>query len=169
MTVGGALVDRGRLAEGVAEIEQGQQENVRLEMHRLSRCELIAANALGKVGRGADGLQLVVNALRRNAETGEKVCEAEFHRLSGELLLTDNSTNIAEADRAFRTAIGVARRQCAKSWELRATTSLARLLAKHGKRDEARAILAEIYNWFTEGFDTADLKDAKALLDELET
>jgi predicted ATPase len=85
----------------------------------------------------------------------------------GELLLTENNRNTEEADRAFRTAIDVARRQSAKSWELRATTSLARLLAKQGKRDESRAMLAEVYNWFTEGFDTADLKDAKALLDEL--
>ena len=106
------------------------------------------------------------NALRRNGETGEKVLEAEFHRLLGELLLTEKGNN-DEADRAFRTAIDVARRQRAKSWELRATTSLARLLAKQGKRDEARAMLAEIYGWFTEGFDTPDLKDAKALLDEL--
>ena len=68
---------------------------------------------------------------------------------------------------AFERAIDIARKQSAKSWELRATTSLARLLAKQGHRDEARTMLAEIYNWFTEGFDTADLKDAKALLDEL--
>jgi class 3 adenylate cyclase/tetratricopeptide (TPR) repeat protein len=166
MTVGSALVDTGRLTEGVAQIERGQQENVRVGMHRVSKLELFAASALGKVGRGADGLQLVENALRRNAQTGEKEHEAEFHRLLGELLLTEKGNN-DEADRAFRTAIDVAHRQSAKSWELRATTSLARLLTKQGKRDEARAMLADIYNWFTEGFDTADLKDAKALLDEL--
>jgi tetratricopeptide (TPR) repeat protein len=169
MTVGGALVDTGRLAEGVAAIERGQHENVRVEMHRMSLLELFAASALGKVGRGADALQMVENALRRNGETGEKVYEAEFHRLLGELLLTENSRKTDEADRAFRTAIDVARRQCAKSWELRATTSLARLLGKRGRRDEARAMLTEIYNWFTDGFDTADLKDAKALLEELKT
>jgi predicted ATPase len=72
-----------------------------------------------------------------------------------------------EADVCFRRAIEFARRQQAKSLELRATTSLAHLLASQGRRDEARSTLAEIYNWFTEGFDTADLKDAKALLDEL--
>ena len=71
------------------------------------------------------------------------------------------------ADRDFRETIAVARRIGSKAFELRATTSLARLLAKQGQRDEARAMLADIYNWFTEGFDTADLKDAKALLDEL--
>ena len=73
----------------------------------------------------------------------------------------------AKAEQCFRTAIEIARRQSARSEELRATTSLARLLAKQGRRDEARTMLAEIYGWFTEGFDTADLKDAKALLDEL--
>ena len=73
----------------------------------------------------------------------------------------------AQAERRFRTAIEIARRQSAKWWELRATVSLASMLAKQGKRAEARAMLAEIYNWFTEGFDTADLKDAKALLEEL--
>ena len=73
----------------------------------------------------------------------------------------------AEAERCFRTAIDIARRQAARFFELRATTSLARLLKRQGKRDEVRAMLSEIYNWFTEGFDTADLKDAKALLDEL--
>ena len=72
-----------------------------------------------------------------------------------------------EAERAFRTAIEIADQQDARSWELRATASLARLLAKQDRRDEARTMLAEIYNWFTEGFDTADLKDARALLEEL--
>ena len=80
----------------------------------------------------------------------------------------ENPSDGAKAEQCFRTAIEIARRQSAKSVELRATTSLARLLAKQGRRDEARAMLAEIYGWFTEGFDTADLKDAKALLDELD-
>jgi len=86
-------------------------------------------------------------------------------RLRGELLLKQGRTEPAEAD--FREAIALAQKMGAKAWELRATTSRARLLAKQGKRGEARAMLAEIYGWFTEGFDTADLKDAKALLDEL--
>src|SRR5260370_40191532 len=92
---------------------------------------------------------------------------AEMHRLKGELLLRRNDSNLAEAQSCFERAIEIARKQSAKSLELRATTSLARLLAKQGRRDEAHAMLAEIYGWFTEGFDTADLKDAKALLDEL--
>ncbi len=90
-----------------------------------------------------------------------------MHRLRGELLLAQDRSNAAQAEQSFRTAIDISRKQHAKSWELRATTSLARLLDQHGKRDEARAMLAGIFGWFTEGFDTADLKDAKALLEEL--
>ena len=76
-------------------------------------------------------------------------------------MLAQNPSDVAEAEQCFRTAIEIARRQSARSPELRATTSLARLLAKQGRRDEARTMLAEIYGWFTEGFDTADLKDAQ--------
>ena len=90
-----------------------------------------------------------------------------MHRLKGELLLRKDDTNTADAQRCFQRAIEIARKQSAKSLELRATMSLARLLRKRGRRDEARTMLAEIYAWFTEGFDTADLKDAKALLEEL--
>jgi predicted ATPase len=100
---------------------------------------------------------------------GERGVEAaELYKIKGELLLMRvNPPDEAEAERCFRTAIDIARRQKARWCELRATTSLARLLKRQGKRDEARAMLAQIYGWFTEGFDTADLKDAKALLDEL--
>jgi predicted ATPase len=99
--------------------------------------------------------------------TGERAWDAELRRIEGAIALKQGRSE--EAARAFREAIEVARAQSAKSWELRATTSLARLLRKQGRRDEARAMLAEIYGWFTEGFDTADLKDAKALLEELST
>jgi predicted ATPase len=92
---------------------------------------------------------------------------AEPNRLKGEAILMRDSLATAEAEACFRTAIEVAKGQSAKWWELRATVSLVRLLRDAGRRDEARAMLAEIYNWFTEGFDTADLKDAKALLEEL--
>jgi predicted ATPase len=99
--------------------------------------------------------------------TGECWYEAELHRLSGEFSLLRDSSSVSAAESSFRTAIEIARKQEAKSLELRATTSLARLLAKQGNRREARAMLAPLYGWFTEGFDTLDLKDAKALLDEL--
>ena len=91
----------------------------------------------------------------------------DLHHVKGELLQRPNPSDGGPAELCFRTAIEIARRQSARLTELRATTSLARLLAKQGKRDEARAMLSDIYGWFTEGFDTADLKDAKALLDEL--
>jgi predicted ATPase len=93
-----------------------------------------------------------------------------LHRLKGVLALRSNASGSriqSEAEEQFRKAIEVARRQSSRSWELRATTSLARLLAKQHKRDDARTMLAEIYGWFTEGFGTLDLKDAKALLDQL--
>jgi predicted ATPase len=92
-----------------------------------------------------------------------------MHRLKGQLLLRRDDSTVAEAQSCFQRAIEVARKQSAKSFELRATTGLAQLLDKQGCRDEARAMLADIYGWFTEGFDTADLIDAKALLDELGT
>ena len=102
-------------------------------------------------------------------KVGERRRETELWRLSGEALLVQDEGNYLESGRSFRSAIEAARRQSAKLFELRATTSLARLLAKQHKRDEAHPMLADIYNWFTEGFDTADLKDAKALLEELAT
>ena len=124
-----------------------------------------------------------MDALALVKQAGERVWEAELYRLKGQLTLQSglkhNSGNSdtkrpepgsqpeADAEACFRKAIEIARQQTAKSWELRATMSLARLLAHQGRRDEARTMLAEIYGWFTEGFDTADLKDAKALLDEL--
>jgi predicted ATPase len=102
-------------------------------------------------------------AAQRSEQMDHRLLEAEIHRLRGQtmLILPDGA---AEAERCFRRAIEIAVRQQARSWELRATTSLAGLLDQQGKRDEARTMLAEISNWFTEGFDTADLKDAKSVL-----
>ncbi len=98
--------------------------------------------------------------------TEERYYEAEFRRVKGELIF-QQSQDAAEAESYFHKAIDVAQHQQAKSWELRAATSLAQLWQQQGKRAEARDLLAPVYNWFTEGFDTADLKDAKALLDSL--
>ena len=127
----------------------------------------LIATAVGRIGRFEDGFRTIDESLRVIERTGQRYYEAEVHRLKGELLLMQDASNAPQAGQSFRTAIDISRRQKAKSWGLRATTSLARLLDKQGHRDEARAMLAEIYNWFTEGFDTADLKDAKALLEEL--
>jgi predicted ATPase len=99
--------------------------------------------------------------------TGERWYDPELYRLKGELLLQQSSDNQAEAEDCFHHALDLARNQQAKSFELRTATSLARLWQQQGKRQEAYDLLAPVYYWFTEGFDTADLKDAKALLDEL--
>jgi len=125
------------------------------------------AEACGEVGRFERGHDALTEALTIADENEDRYCEAETYRLKGELLLKQNHSNVEEAGNCFRRAIEIARTQSAKSWELRATTSLARLLVQQGRRHEARAMLAGIYNWFTEGFDTADLKDAEALLDKL--
>jgi predicted ATPase len=125
------------------------------------------AEAHGKLGQAGEGLKLIEEALARAHDTAELAHEPDLHRMKGELLLMLDPPNSAEAEQCFRTAIEHSRKHRAKSWELRATISLARLLIKQRKRNQARAMLAEIYGWFTEGFDTADLKDARALLEEL--
>ena len=99
--------------------------------------------------------------------TEERLWEAEVNRIAGEIALLSPERDAAEAEACFERALAVARQQQAKSWELRAAMSIARLWRDQGKRDEARELLATIYGWFTEGFDTLDLKQAKALLDEL--
>jgi predicted ATPase len=100
-------------------------------------------------------------------ETGEAFWKAEIHRLKGELLLHRSPESQAQAEASFRNALNTARHQEARSLELRAATSLARLMVAERRRADAHALLAPVYGWFTEGFATPDLKDAKALLDEL--
>ena len=123
---------------------------------------------LAKSGRVDEGLLVVDEALSHIAETDERYYEAEAHRIKGELLLKQcRPSSTATAEASFRTSLEVARRQQAKIWELRAATSLARLLSRQERSRDAIIILNEIYDWFTEGFDTPDLKDARRLLDEL--
>lgn len=122
------------------------------------------ARAYAMAGRLDEAFAQVEQALLGTERSGEEIDLAGMHLLKAELLLRSDSI---EAEKAFRTSIDFARRQESKSWELRATTSLARWLDDQGKRDDAQAMLAEIYGWFTEGFDTADLREAKALLDRL--
>ena len=100
-------------------------------------------------------------------KTGGRWCEAEIHRLKGELLLQQSADNIAEAEISFCQAISIAQAQNTKSWELRAAASLARLWRAQVKRGDAWQLLRDVYDWFTEGFDTADLIDARALFDDL--
>jgi predicted ATPase len=99
--------------------------------------------------------------------TKERWCEAEVHRIAGEITLLAPKPDTAKAEAYFERALAVARKQQAKSWELRAAMSMARLWCGQGKQDEARDLLAPVYFWFIEGFDTRDLKEAKALLDGL--
>jgi predicted ATPase len=119
------------------------------------------------IGQPEAGLTVLTEALTLVDTTGERWYEPELYRLKGELLLQQNSANQAEAENCFHQAITIAQNQQAKSLELRAATSLAKLWQQQGKRAEAYDLLAPIYEWFTEGFDTADLQDAKALLAEL--
>jgi predicted ATPase len=121
--------------------------------------------AYGKAGCTDDALALVAEAVALMERRDERYWEAETYRLKGELLLEIGGSS--EAATCFRRAIEIAHSQRAKCFELRATTSLAGLSSKQGKRDEARQMLGEIYGWFTEGFETADLKEAKALLGTL--
>jgi predicted ATPase len=130
------------------------------------------AEAQAKAGHPEEGLTTLAEALALVEQTDERHWEAELYRLKGELLLMQGNEAEAEAslhqaESCFQHAIEVARRQQAKSWELRATVSLCRLWRKQDRVDEARQMLAEIYGWFTEGFDTPDLQEARALLNEL--
>jgi len=127
----------------------------------------LLARACLKLGEPREGLRVIAEALERARTTGELVWEAELLRLEGELRLAGSPEDLAGARECFRRAIDIARRQEARSWELRAAMSLARLLAAEGERDEARRTLADVYTSFTEGFDTADLREASALLEEL--
>jgi len=127
------------------------------------------ADLYRKANQPEDGLTALRDAFALIDETEERCIEAELHRLRGELLLQRSADYAAEAESSFHQAIAVAQFQQAKSWELRAATSLARLWQCQDKRQEAYDLLASAYNWFTEGFDTADLMDARLLLDELST
>ena len=135
---------------------------IRLPWHL---CHL--ARACGELGQFEEAWSYIGEAMTVVETTKERWCEAEVHRLAGEIALMSPERDEAKAEAYFGRALAVARAQQAKSWELRASTSMARLWRDQAKRDEARELLAPVYGWFTEGFDTLDLKQAKALLDEL--
>jgi TOMM system kinase/cyclase fusion protein len=159
---------QGQGEEGMAQMQQG------LAAWRATGAEALRpyylallAEASAKVGKREEGLTLLAEALAVANDTGEHRWEAELYRLKGELLLTRSAEYDTEAETCFRQALDITRRQEAKSLELRAAMSLARLWQQQGKRDKARELLVPIYGWFTEGFDTTDLQQAKALLDTL--
>lgn len=125
------------------------------------------AEAMGYTGHVDQGLYLLAEALGAFNANGRGDMLTEAYRLQGEFLLRQAVPDVVQAEACFQQAVAIARRRQAKSWELRAAMSLARLCQQQSKRQEARAVLAPIYGWFTEGFDTADLQEAKALLEEL--
>jgi predicted ATPase len=182
---GWALAEQGQGMEGCARIRQSLAD-YQATGAELGRAYFLAplAEAYGKTGQIEEGLTTLTEALAVADKTGERFYEAELYRLKGELTLAQSSVqrlessvtnpqppipNLqTEAEACFLKAIDIARQQQAKSLELRAATSLARLRQQQGKKAEARQMLAEIYGWFTEGFETADLKEARALLEELQ-
>jgi predicted ATPase len=161
------LVD-GRADEALGQIDQGLAiaQTIGSKVWHPDFLTLLAEACL-YVGRHDQALAAINKALDFVRDSGERWWEAEIHRLRGELLLAWSSGNLGEAEECFRRALTTAHDQSARSLELRAATSLARLWGEQSKRAEAHALLAPIYGWFTEGFETADLKGAKALLDEL--
>jgi class 3 adenylate cyclase/tetratricopeptide (TPR) repeat protein len=161
---GWAMTELGQKEEGVAELEAVAAS---MPSFLYVPKAVMLAQVYAHLGRTEDALAAVDEELARFERFGAHLGEPELYRLKGEVILRRDPPAAVEAEKYFRKAIEIARGHSAKWFELRATVSLARLLDKRGKRGEARAMLAEIYNWFTEGFDTADLKDAKALLDEL--
>jgi predicted ATPase len=163
---GWAQAEQGRLEEGIGQMRHGLAARLDLAAKAFRPCALSQlAVACGKLGQMDDALALVAEALAALEKSGERHWEAEIYRIKGELLL--GSKDSSEAETCFRHAIGIAIRQSAKSLELRAVMSLSHLLRKQGEQEQARKMLAEVYGWFTEGFDTADLKEAKVLLEEL--
>jgi class 3 adenylate cyclase/tetratricopeptide (TPR) repeat protein len=176
--LGWLLIEQGVIEEGFAHIRQG------LDAYRINGVELgltdslaIFAHACGKAGRGEEGLRVLAKALEIAHKNTELYCEPELYRLKGTLLLQADlhhlesdvyAPHTEEAEACFHQAITLARQQGAKSLELRAVMSLSRLWQRQGKRIEAWQKLAEIYNWFTEGFETLDLQEAKILLEALQ-
>jgi len=165
---GWTLAHQGQAQEGIAQMHQGLRD------YRATGAEILRpywlallADTHGTLGEPEEGLTALAEALTLMDKTGERWHEPELYRLKGALLLQQSLDNQAEAEACFHQAITIAQNQQAKSLELRAATSLARLWQQQGKRQEAHGLLAPLYGWFTEGFDTADLQEAKALLEAL--
>jgi predicted ATPase len=165
---GGARTALGQRGEQISQLCQGLAA-VRATGSALWEPYFLAllAEAYGQEGQVEAGLAALDEALAVMQVTGERWGEAELYRLRGELLLRPPGQDAHQAESCFQQALAVARQQQAKSWELRAAVSLARLWQQQGQQDEARALLMPVYGWFTEGFDTADLREARALLGAL--
>ena len=165
---GWAQVAQGQDREGLAQLRQGLAAlRATGAALRLPYYLALLAEACGHTGQATEGLTLLAEALGQAHTTAEAWTEAELHRLKGELLLSWSADTHTEAEGCFHQALAIAHRQQAKSWELRAAMSLSRLWQRQGKRAAAYDVLAPVYGWFTEGFDTVDLQEAKVLLEEL--
>jgi predicted ATPase len=175
---GWTLAQEGNLARGIAQMREG------LSAYEATAGPLVRpwyvgllADALGQADRVDEALEKLDRALAAVERTGERWCEAELYRMRGEMSLRSKPRRTrlrrgarpaeVAADACFRRAIEIARRQAAKAWEVRATISLARLRQRQGRLAEAREALADVQQWLTEGFDTPDLKAARALAAEL--
>jgi predicted ATPase len=169
---GWALTEQGYGKQGLAQMRQGLAfwQATGAELVR-PYCLALLAEAYGKVGEAEQGLGTIVEALAQVEKTGERQYEAELYRLKGTLTLQPEAqgpkSKVEEAEECFLKAIDIARDQQAKSLELRGVMSLARLWQQQDKQKEAHELLSVIYGWFTEGFDTKDLQEAKALLEAL--
>jgi predicted ATPase len=165
---GSVLTAQGAWEEGLAQMREGLAtwwtRGVRLFW---SWFHALLAEACGRAGQVEEGLRVLEEALEALQTTEDRFYDAEMYRLKGALLLARSAKQHAEAETCFLQALDTARQQQTKSLELRAATSLSRLWQQQGKRAEAQALLTPIYSWFTEGFDTPDLQEARALLDEL--
>ncbi len=166
--LGWTQIHGGNGADGARQIRQG------VDAYRATGASLQLphfliplAEAARVLGRPEEALDVLTEAIALVEKTEERYLEAELHRLRGEMLLAHAPGDPRSAERAFQKGLAVARAQGARSLELRAAISLARLRQVEGKTTEARDLLAPVYNWFTEGFDTPDLQDAKMLLEEL--
>ncbi len=168
------------MMQGLVSTAEGEAENAvqriasAIAAYRSSGATLLTANILSflakahaNLGQLEDAWRCIGDATTTLETTKERWCEADVLRIAGEIALEPSGRDAAKAEAFFDRALAVARRQQAKSWELRAATAKARLWRDQGRRAEARGLLAPVYGWFTEGFDTLDLMEAKAVLDEL--
>src|SRR5262249_11740724 len=162
------LAQQGQAQEGIEPLTQGLRA-FRATGAEINQSYFLArlAEVHGTMGQPETGLTMLTEALTLVDTTGERWYPPELHRLKGQLLLQQSSDNQVEAEACFHKALDIARNQQAKSLELRAASSMARLWQQQGKHREAHDFLAPVYHWFTEGFATADLQNAKALLDAL--
>jgi tetratricopeptide (TPR) repeat protein len=166
--LGWAMAEQGHVEEGIKQISQSIVECLKVGFYSAqSHTRIFLAEAYGKVGKIKQGLAELDEAQEIIDNNEGMFYDAELYRTRGELLLMQDPADKKSADKEFRKAINVARQQKSKTLELRGTLSLSKLQQKHGNKEDARKQLSEIYNWFTEGFDTADLMEAKKLLDEL--